>query len=77
MKELRAWFEKSATHYGKSMMILTVITHGDRQEWLYSADKPDRKKGWHIQELVYSLCNIETLQGRPKVLFLQACRGSK
>ena len=77
MKDLRTWFETSATHNGKSMMILAVITHGDRQEWLYSADKPNRIKGWHIQDLVYSLCTIKTLLGKPKVLFLQACRGSK
>ena len=37
----------------------------------------DKKKGWVHDDLVTELSAVESLKGKPKVIFVQACRGSK
>ncbi len=74
MRDLNYWMCHKDTHVGKSMMILVVIAHGDYEEMLYTAE---RKRGWNVQQVVDDLCSIEALYGKPKILFLDACRGSK
>ncbi len=74
MRKLHNWMCDEDTHVGKSMMVLVVIAHGDYEEMLYTVE---RERGWNVQHVVDDLCSIKELYGKPKILFLDACRGSK
>ena len=73
MRQLRNWLAQSETHNGMSMVAVNIITHGSHDGWLRSADKGGA--GLHVQDIVGTLTDVESLRGKPKLLFLNACRG--
>ena len=66
---------RSQTHRDMSMVAFNIITHGSNDGWLRSADKEG--VGLHVDDIVGTLTDVETLRGKPKILFLNACRGGK
>ncbi len=57
------------------MVAFNIVTHGSTDGWLRSVDKEG--DGLHVNDIVGTLTDVETLQGKPKLLFLNACRGGK
>ncbi len=75
MRSIRNWLAQTQTHEGMSMVAFNIITHGTRDGWLRSAD--DQGDGLHVHDIMGTLSDVESLQGKPKLLFVNACRGSK
>ena len=75
MRQIRNWLALPQTHEDMSMVAFNIITHGSKDGWLRSADKEG--EGLHTHDIVGTLTDVETLRGKPKLLFLNACRGGK
>ena len=75
MRSIRNWLAQTQTHEGMSMVAFNIITHGTRDGWLRSAD--DQGDGLHVHDIMGTLSDVESLRGKPKLLFVNACRGSK
>ncbi len=73
MRKIRHWLRDDKTHKSKSMVLLTVICHGDSSGNLMSTDG----LGWQISDIVGTLNDVKTLAGKPKVFFVNACRGGR
>ena len=70
------WLENEETHAHKSLLMLIVIAPGDESDGLLTKDR-QLCPGWRVPDLVTSLCENRSLAGKPKLLILQASRGSK
>ncbi len=55
------------------MVLVAVICHGDSSGNLKSVDGT----GWQISDIVGTLNDVKTLARKPKVFFVNACRGGK
>ena len=75
MRSIRTWLAQESTHQGMSMMALHIITHGTKDGIL----RPGGNAGYGmlIQDLVGSVCDVNELKGKPKMFFINACRGGK
>ena len=65
---------ENKTHEDSNTFLLTIICHGNKHGHLL--DK-NRSKAWDTEDFVGDLSEVETLQGKPKILTIQCCRGSK
>ena len=74
MVEVLEWLLDEENHRDSNCLVLTVICHGTEDEWLMDVNKT---RAWHIEDLISRLSSVNTLQGKPKVIIIQACRGSK
>ena len=74
MVQLQKILTDEETHKDSNCLFLTVISHGDEKGQLKAADRRD---GWKTEELVWQLDEVDSLQGKPKILIINACRGSK
>ena len=74
MREIKRWILKDETHVESNCVAITVICHGDELGYLLDKNK---KRSWKIEDFVGDLSLVETLLGKPKILVVQACRGSK
>ncbi|XP_075542893.1 caspase-7-like [Dermacentor variabilis] len=75
MKALLSWAAQSKQQEGADCLVVILMSHGDR-------DTIDGSDGEHLylEKDVYTLFNnqsCEALQRKPKLFFIQACRGSK
>ena len=61
-------------HVDCNSFLLTIICHGNHRGHLF--DK-NRKKAWATELFLEDLCDVKTLVGKPKIIVIQACRGSK
>ncbi len=75
MRSIRNWLALPQTHEGMSMVAFNIISHGSKDGWLRSADSEG--EGLHVHDVIGTLTDVETLRGKPKLLFLNACRGGK
>ena len=75
MRSVRKWLTQEDIHDNMSMVALNIITHGTDDGWL----KPVNKQGigWYILEIVAAISDVESLLNKPKLFFVNACRGSK
>ena len=74
MRELKRWLLDKDTHRASNCVMIAFIGHGDDKGWL--RDKDD-KNAWLLEDFLGDLSLVETLQGKPKIVVVQACRGSK
>ena len=74
MRKLKRWIMDNKTHEDSNTFLLTIICHGNKHGHLL--DK-NRNKAWDTEDFVGDLSEVETLTGKPKVIIMQACRGSK
>ena len=74
MSEVKEWLLDEENHSQSNCLILTVISHGTADECLTDLRK---NRAWIIEDLISRLSKMDTLQGKPKVLVIQACRGGK
>ena len=74
MREIRAWIMKEENHRESNSLIVTVICHGNEH-----GDLLDKNKtlAWNVELFVQDLNLVSTLVGKPKILVIQSCRGSK
>ncbi len=70
MRRLITWIGDQ-DHSNNSMFILNIIAHGTEHGFLMSVNG----RGLTIDHIVGSLNDIQTLIGKPKVVFVNACRG--
>lgn len=75
MKALLSWAAQPKQQEGADCLVVILMSHGNR-------DTIDGSDGEHLHLVndVYTLFNnenCEALQGKPKLFFIQACRGSK
>ena len=61
-------------HKDSNCLMVTIICHGNDKGHLL--DK-DNKLAWHMELFVGDLSDVETLVGKPKIMIIQSCRGSK
>ena len=74
MRRLKRWMLKDETHIDCNSFLLTIICHGNDKGHLLDMNK---KRAWITEDIVGDLSEVETLQEKPKLLVVQACRGSK
>ena len=74
MDKIQAEFLRDEMHAHSNMFVLLVICHG-----LANGDLLDReqKPVWNTEDLQSKLSAVKSLQKRPKVLIIQACRGGE
>uniref|UniRef100_A0A1B0AAY5 Caspase n=1 Tax=Glossina pallidipes TaxID=7398 RepID=A0A1B0AAY5_GLOPL len=75
LRELLEWIEKAATHdhSDSDCIAIAILSHGE-QGYLYAKDvmyKIDTI--WHY----FTAVTCPTLAGKPKLFFIQACRGDR
>jgi len=61
-------------HKDSNCFLLLVISHGTADNFLL--DK-DGNKTWNLESLVTEICDVQTLVGKPKLFFIEACRGKE
>ncbi len=74
MRDIKRMLEKEETHEGHSLVAVNIIAHGDSYGHLKAADSPI---GWHLPDIVGYLSDVRTLGEKPKLFFVNACRGCK
>lgn len=75
MKSLLSWAAQSKQQQGADCLVVILMSHG-KQDLIDGSDGEQL----HLVDDVYSLFNNEncpSLQGKPKLFFIQACRGTK
>ncbi len=73
LRATRDWLREESTHQGMSMVAVHILTHGTKEGILRSAD--EYGQGILLSDLVGSLCDVKLLCGKPKIFFVNACRG--
>ncbi|XP_065310770.1 caspase-7-like isoform X1 [Dermacentor albipictus] len=75
MKALLSWAAQPKQQEGADCLVVILMSHG-KQDMIDGSDGEQL----HLASDVYALFNnehCEALQGKPKLFFIQACRGSK
>lgn len=72
MNSLKRQLTLPELHADASCFLLLVISHGTADNFLQ--DK-DGAKTWNIESLVTEMCDVPSLVGKPKLFFIEACRG--
>ncbi len=73
MRELCVWLRDEENHQDTSMVVIVIISHGDSQGNIKSVEG----NGISIYHLIGTLNDVKTLVGKPKAIFVNACRGGK
>ncbi len=74
MRDLKRWVMQDETHRDSNCVLITFIGHGDDKGWLKDKDK---RIAWHLEDFLGDLSVVDTLLGKPKIVVVQACRGSE
>ena len=61
-------------HIDCNSFLLTIICHSNDKGHLLDREL---RKAWDTELLLEDLSDVETLVGKPKIIVIQACRGSK
>jgi hypothetical protein len=72
MNGLKREMTRSARHRDASCFLLLVISHGTADNFLQDREGT---KTWNLESLVTEICDMESLVGKPKLFFIEACRG--
>jgi len=62
--------EKS--HKDANCFLMVIISHGTADNFIVDTDG---NKAWNIESLVTEVCDVQSLVGKPKLFFIEACRG--
>ena len=74
MRKLKKWITTDKNHEYCNSYLMTILCHGNKQGHLLDKNK---SKVWDTEDFVGDLCEVETLTSKPKIILIQACRGSK
>merc|ERR1711892_149543 len=64
---------EESKHKDANCFLMLIISHGTAD---FILDK-DREKTWNIESLVTEVCDVQSLVGKPKLFFIEACRGKE
>jgi len=65
---------EESNHKDANCFLMLIISHGTADNFLL--DK-DGNKTWNIESLVTEVCDVQSLVGKPKLFFIEACRGKE
>ena len=74
MRKLKRWIMDNKTHEDSNSFLMNVLCHGNKYGHLLDRNKT---QAWDTEEFIGDLSEVETLMAKPKVIIIQACRGSK
>ena len=74
MRKHKKGMLRDENHEDSNCFVLVILCHGNDKGHLLDRN---RKKAWDTEDVVGDLSEVETLRGKPKVMVIQACRGSK
>ena len=74
IREINRWILNEENHRNSNCFALTIICHGNEKGLLLDKYK---KKAWDTELFVGDLSDVKTLVGKPKIIVIQACRGSE
>jgi len=72
MNNLKRTLTNPDLHRNSSCFLLLIISHGTEDNFLQDTHGA---KTWNIESLVTEVCDVVTLVGKPKLFFIEACRG--
>ena len=61
------------THQDSNSFVMTILCHGNKHGHLLDKNK---SKAWDTEDFIGDLSEVETLTAKPKIIIIQACRGS-
>ena len=61
-------------HRDSNCFLMLIISHGTADNFLLDRDG---NKTWNIESLVTEICDVDDLVGKPKLFFIEACRGKE
>ena len=68
MKEVKDWLTDGCNHSRSSTLVLILVCYSMKQGWLLDTN---RIKAYTLKELTTELCEVSTLQGKPKVILIE------
>ena len=74
MDTVERWIMDKGNHIDCNCFALAIISHGNESGDLFV--EPG-KPGWDLEPFIEQLSRVETLVGKPKIIVINACRGSK
>ena len=74
MNDLKKKFTSETKHKDSSCFLILVISHGTADNFIQCCEGT---KTWNIECLVTEVCDVRELDGRPKLFFIEACRGKE
>ena len=74
MREIRDWLRSEETHRNSSMAVVNIIAHGTKEGFVRAAWDGH---GWFLPDVIGTLSDVKELSGKPKLFFVNACRGCK
>ena len=74
MMKLKRWMLSEDIHKHSNCFVLVILCHGKDNRHLLDRN---RKDAWDTEALLGDLSEVEMLRGKPKVVVIQAFRGSK
>ena len=74
MRKLKKWIITDKNHEDCNSFLMTILCHGNKQGNLLDKNK---NTAWYTEEFIGDLSEVETLTAKPKIILIQACRGSK
>jgi len=73
---VKAAEEMAARDHSKyGAFVFCIMSHGDKKDFIYGVD--NRKAGMEDLMSEFTPTNCPTLENKPKLFFIQACRGNK
>ena len=61
-------------HKDANCFLMLIISHGTADNFLLDREG---NKTWNIESLVTEVCDVQDLAGKPKLFFIEACRGKE
>jgi len=74
MNSVKRDFTDIKLHSDSNCFLVLVISHGTSDNFLQDRDA---NRTWNIESLITEVSDISTLVGRPKLFFIEACRGKE
>eukprot|EP00091_Calanus_sinicus_P004929 TRINITY_DN15297_c0_g1_i1.p1 TRINITY_DN15297_c0_g1~~TRINITY_DN15297_c0_g1_i1.p1 ORF type:complete len:318 (-),score=123.24 TRINITY_DN15297_c0_g1_i1:276-1205(-) len=74
MNSVKRKVTEESKHKDANCFLMLIISHGTADNFL--VDK-DGNKTWNIESLVTEVCDVQSLIGKPKLFFIEACRGKE
>jgi len=74
MNDLKHQFTEETRHRDANCFLILIISHGTADNFIQCTEG---SKTWNIECLVTEVSDIKTLEGRPKLFFIEACRGQE